>query len=73
MWSFTLVLEFRYVSYAVGRPQQVGLRSSSESAQVLDGGDPGSHKHLLCFGSGIETEGGERSGIRSRLPKRVSR
>ena len=71
MWSSTLVGEFGDVSGAVRRPQQVGLRSSSEFAQVLDSGDAGSHKHLLCFGLGIETEEGERSGM-ARRPKRMS-
>jgi hypothetical protein len=42
-----IVLKLGYVGRAVRRPEQVGLRSSSKSAQVLDGGDALRHGHLL--------------------------
>jgi hypothetical protein len=46
MWSSTLILEFGYVERAIGRPQQMGLRSTPKSAQVLDGRDARSHTYL---------------------------
>ena len=51
-----IVRKFGHVCFAVGRPQQVGLRSSPEFAQVLDGRDADRHGSLLCFELGIEAK-----------------
>ena len=42
-----IVLKLGHVGRAIRRSEQVGLRSSSEPAQVLDSGDASGHRHLL--------------------------
>jgi hypothetical protein len=58
-----VVLKFGLVECAVRRSQQMGLCSSPEPAQVLDGGDADSHRHLLRLTRGRLTKGeGEGGG-----------